>query len=351
MAFAVTPALVAALRKAVPGELREKEPLSPRTSVRVGGPADLFLRPRDPAALVTALGLFAEAGVPWYAHGGGANTIIGDGGVEGAVLRLGPDFADEQVEEGGDHIVMTLGAGAPSARFLHMSREHRGVGTAWAAGIPGTVGGLAAMNAGTPAGCMADHLESVEVATPEGLRWLPAAALQLSYRHCALPAGCVLTRVRCKIRRGTEADLRVEARTVQVDLDKRRATQPLSMPNSGSVFVNPPGDHAGRLIEAAGLKGTRQGGAEISAKHANFIVNEGDATAADVVALIALARRVVLEKSKIALTPEVRLVGRFDPPLDPALRPYHRVGHLPGVVASATVASATVPARGGRDAS
>src|SRR5207302_6977226 len=105
---------------------------------------------------------------------------------EGAVLRLAQDFAAAEVEEGGDHAIVTLGAGAPIARFLSLAKEQRGVGVAWAAGIPGTVGGLVAMNAGTPAGCMADHLLAAEVATPDGLRWIAAADLKLAYRHFEL---------------------------------------------------------------------------------------------------------------------------------------------------------------------
>jgi len=322
--------MLADLRRAARGEVLEQVPLAPRTSVRVGGPARMLLKPADPKALVDVLGLLAGAAVPWLALGGGANTIVGDLGVDGAVIRLGQDFASEEVEEAGDHVVLTLGAGAPIARFLSLAKEQRGIGVAWAAGIPGTVGGLVAMNAGTPAGCMADHLAAVEVAEPGGLRWIDANALRLAYRHCELPHGSVLSRARCLVRRGSEADLLEQQRVAKADVDRRRATQPLTQPNSGSVFVNPPGDFAGRLIEQAGLKGTAQGGAQISERHANFIVNLGGARAADVVALIALARRTVLAATGIALTPEVRLVGDFDPALPAELQPYQVRPSLPG---------------------
>ncbi len=314
--------LIAALKRVANGEVAENVPLAPRTSVRVGGPAKIFLRPRDPAGLVAALKLLADAGVPFFALGGGANTIVGDGGFAGAVIKTGPDFADESIEEGGDHVVLTLCAGAPAARLLQVSRLERGVGVAWVAGIPGTIGGLCAMNAGTPSGCMADHLLAVEVATSAGLRWIDAKDLKLAYRHCELPAGAVLVRARCRVRRGTEADLRVEAREAADDLERRRLKQPLHQPNSGSVFVNPPGDHAGRLIEAAGLKGHRIGNAQISERHANFIVNLGGATANDVVSLVALAMRTVEEKLQISLQPEVRLVGTFAPELPDELKAF-----------------------------
>jgi UDP-N-acetylmuramate dehydrogenase len=301
--------LVSALKRASRGEVLRDVPLAPRTSVRVGGQAQLWVRPRDPEALVAVLGVLCDAGVPWFALGGGANTVVGDGGLEGAVLKLAPDFAAEQVEEGGDHTVLTLGAGAPIARFVSLAREQRGVGVAWAAGIPGTVGGMVTMNAGTSTGAAADHLEAVEVATPDGLRWVPAAELRLSYRHCELPEGAVLTRARCRVRRGAEPEVQEDSRAAKADVDRRRATQPLSQPNSGSVFVNPRGDFAGRLIEQAGLKGERRGGAQISDKHANFIVNMSHASAADVLALAELAHAAVLEQFGVDLEREIVVLG------------------------------------------
>ena len=321
-------ALLADLRRAARTEVLENVPLAPRTSVRVGGSARYWVKPRDLKALVEVLRVLSAAGVGWHALGGGANTIVGDRGVEGAVLRLSMDFASEEVEEAGDHVLLTLGAGAPIARFLSLAREQRGVGVAWAAGIPGTVGGLVAMNAGTPAGCMADHLLAAEIATPAGLRWLDATELHLAYRHCELPGGAVLTRARCRIRRGSDGELLEQQRVAKADVDRRRSTQPLTQPNSGSVFVNPPGNFAGRLIEQAGLKGRVEGGAQISDKHANFIVNLGTARAADVVALIALARQTVLAAAGVELSPEVKLVGSFDPPLPPELHAVLPI-HLP----------------------
>jgi UDP-N-acetylmuramate dehydrogenase len=180
------------------------------------------------------------------------------------------------------------------------------------------------MNAGTSNGCASEHLEAVQVATPDGLRWVRASELSLGYRQCQLPKGAVLTRARCRVTRGTEQEVLDDQRAAKADVEKRRNTQPLSMPNSGSVFVNPRGDFAGRLIEKAGLKGTRRGGAQISDRHANFIVNLGEATAQDVVELISLARSAVRTMSGVELTPEVRLVGTFEPPLPRELEPFHQ---------------------------
>jgi len=142
-------ALLADLRRASRGEVIEMAPLAPRTSVRVGGSAKFWVRPNDPKALVEVLAVLSNAGMPWLSLGGGANTIVGDRGVNGTVIRLGQDLAPEEVDSRGDSVVFTLGAGAAIARFLSLAREHHGIGVAWAAGIPGTVGGLVAMNAGT----------------------------------------------------------------------------------------------------------------------------------------------------------------------------------------------------------
>jgi UDP-N-acetylmuramate dehydrogenase len=316
--------LIELLKKVSRGDVQEQVPLDHRTSVRVGGAAKLLVRPKDPAALVATLGALSDAGVPWVALGGGANTLVGDGGIDGAVIRIAPDFCTDEIEEQGDGFTLTVGAGAPSGRFVSLVREQNGVGIgSWACGIPGTVGGMVTMNAGTPHGTMSDCLEAVEVATPDGLTWLGADKLKFSYRKCSLPSGAILTRARCKVRRGSEAERAHEQRAIRLDLEKRRASQPLTQPNSGSVFVNPKGNFAGRLIEAAGLKGTKRGGAQISTRHANFIVNAGGATANDVIELILLAMRSVKNATGIELKPEVRLVGTFTPALAPELLAHH----------------------------
>jgi UDP-N-acetylmuramate dehydrogenase len=314
------------LRHAAQGEVAVDYPLAARTTLRVGGPARFSIRPRDPAALVACLRTLAKANVGWMTLGGGSDTVVGDGGVDGAVLWLLPDFCPDEVEEFGDHVVVTIGAGASSARLVQLVKEQNGVGVAaWASGIPGSVGGMVALNAGTPAGAMSDHLEAVEVATPDGCSWLGADKLRLGYRTCRLPAGAVLTRARLRIRRGSDAERVNEHRAVRLDLEKRRLTQPLGQPNFGSVFVNPPNNFAGRLIEQAGLRGARRGNAQISTRHANFIVNLGDASAADVIELILLSFRSVKNATGIELKPEVRLAGTFTPPLAEELQPYHQL--------------------------
>jgi UDP-N-acetylmuramate dehydrogenase len=289
------------------GEAAAGAPLAPRTSIRIGGPADLLARPADAADLVALLAACRRLGVPWLALGGGANLLVADRGVRGVVVKLAADPPGAAPGPDPDGRLL-LPAGAPSSRLVQRAQEAGLVGCEFAAGIPGTLGGLVAMNAGTPAGEMKDILVRAEVATADGLGWVEAAELGLGYRRSRLPALGICTRLEVALRPGDPAAAR---EAMRADLDRRRATQPLDQPSFGSTFANPPGDHAGRLLEAAGLKGHRIGGAMWSTVHANFVVNLGGARAADVLGLVNLARSRVRERSGVVLEPEVRLAGEF----------------------------------------
>ena len=288
------------------GECHRDAPLAPRTAIRVGGPADLLVRPADAGDLSALLAACRRLSVPVTVLGGGANLLVSDRGVRGAVVRLPPDFGEEEGEGGR----LVLSAGAPTSRLTQRAQERGLVGCEFIAGIPGTLGGAVAMNAGTRIGEMKDVVSRVEVATPEGARWIEARDLGFAYRTCRLPPGAVVTRVEFRLRPG---DVVASRAAMEADKDYRRRTQPLTQPSWGSTFRNPPGDHAGRLLEAAGLKGHRIGGAAWSDVHANFVVNLGGATAADCLALIRLARRTVREKFAVELALEVRLAGEFGP--------------------------------------
>lgn len=292
------------------GELRRNEPLAPRTSVRVGGAADLFARPADAEDLRVLLAAAADGGVPVTVLGGGANTIVADGGVEGVVVKL-PAWSEEPTfDEGGGTFV--FGAGEPITKIAQAMKKHGLVGAEFLAGIPGTIGGATAMNAGTKNGETVRVVEAVEIATPEGARWWARDELVWRYRGCELPRGGVVTRLRVRLRRPAgEAELQASRAAMETDLAYRRRTQPLHLPNSGSVFRNPPGDYAGRLIEACGLKGLRQGGAQIAEGHANWIVNLGGATGGDVSYLIEKARAEVRARFGVELEPEVKRIGRW----------------------------------------
>jgi UDP-N-acetylmuramate dehydrogenase len=292
------------IARRVRGECRPEEPLAPRTSIRVGGPADLLVRPADPADLAALLAAVRELGLPLSVLGGGANTLVADAGVRGVVVRLPADFGEERAE--GETLL--LSAGAPIGRLAARGHALGLVGAEFSAGIPGTLGGAAAMNAGTRLGEMKQLLTRVELATAQGLGFVPAAALQLAYRHSLLPAGAVVTRVEVRLRPG---DVAASRAAMEADVAHRRRTQPLHQPSFGSTFWNPPGRFAGQLIEAVGLKGHRVGGAMFSDLHANFIVNLGGATARDVLALMRLARARVEERFGERLQAEVKLLGQF----------------------------------------
>lgn len=292
------------IARRVRGEIVRDAPLAARTTIRVGGAADLLVRPADPDALAELLRCARDLAVPLHVLGGGANTLVADAGVRGVVVRLPADLAGEEVR--GETVL--LGAGQPTSRLWIRGHALGLVGMEFVAGIPGTLGGALAMNAGTRIGEMKDVVRRVELATADGAGFVDAAALGFAYRTCRLPPGAVATRVEFALRAG---DVAASERTMQEDRERRRRSQPLDRPNFGSTFRNPPGDFAGRLVEAVGLKGHRIGGAAWSDVHANFVVNLGGASARDVLALVNLARSRVKEASGVVLETEVRLLGDF----------------------------------------
>jgi UDP-N-acetylmuramate dehydrogenase len=291
-------------------EVKAGEPLAPLTSVRVGGPAEALVRPRGPEALVALLKLAREEGAPVTIIGGGANTLVGDGGIKGITLRLPGDLFPEVAEVGAEEGRLTLGAGAAIVRLINLMRANGLVGAEFLAGIPGTLGGAVSMNAGTKNGECFRVVEAVEVATVDGVGWLTKGQIPHAYRHSELPPGSVVTRVRFHLPKG---DLVASKQAMDKDLAYRKSTQPLSQPNFGSVFTNPPGDYAGRLIELVHLKGHTLGRAQVSTLHANWIVNLGGATARDVLGLITLMQERVRAETGVELKPEVKRVGEFLP--------------------------------------
>jgi UDP-N-acetylmuramate dehydrogenase len=294
-----------ALLAAFGGAVRFEVPLARLTSLRVGGAADALASPPDRATLADGLRACAAHRVPVTLLGNGFNTLVRDGGVGGLVLRLNALRALRH-DANGD---LVAEAGASHATLSRHCVEQGLTGLEFAAGIPGTVGGWIAMNAGVPEREMRDVVRGVELMDAEGARrCVPGEALGFAYRSArGLLPGAAVVAARFRVRPCPRPEVQAE---VDRHLEKRARTQPLDVPSCGSVFKNPPGDHAGRLIEAAGLKGERVGGAEISTLHANFIVNTGGATAADVLALIGHARAAVRMRTGILLEPEVRIFGR-----------------------------------------
>ena len=291
-------ALGAALASAVgaASRVRREEPLGPRTTLRVGGAARLFLDPADPGALAAALRFLRAAGVPFFPLGRGSNLLVPDEGVDGVVIALeGPAWS--AFTPGGDGTVRT-GAGLRLKQLCGLATKAGLAGFEFLEGIPGTVGGAL------------DRVEEVELMSPEGeIARLPRAAFHVDYRHCrelrdAIALGAIL-------RSGATPAAPAEdiARQIDVYRRKRQESQPREA-SAGCVFKNPPGDSAGRLIDQCGLKGLREGPAEVSPIHANFIVNHGGASAADVLALVRRVRAAVRAQKGVELQPEVLLFGR-----------------------------------------
>jgi UDP-N-acetylmuramate dehydrogenase len=291
------------LKGALRGQVLADEPLAPHTTWRIGGPADLFLRPLDSADLVLALSLLQAHRVPWEIVGGGSNLLVRDGGVRGAVLHLG--HLDEV--RFGDHGLVRAGSGVPLMALIRQTAERGLGGLEGLAGIPGTLGGAVAMNAGAGGRDMASVVRSVLLAGAEGSQEWPAAQLSFGYRRSELPPGRVITEVLLQLQPAEPAELLEE---IAARLQHRHRAQGVGGPNAGSVFKNPPRESAWRLIDRAGLRGATVGQAQVSERHCNFIVNRGGATAGEVLALIGRVRDEVEGQTGIRLETEVRIIGQ-----------------------------------------
>ncbi len=286
--------------------VRFDAPMSRYTSLCVGGPADALARPASRAELARVLAICAAHRVPHQLVGSGFNTLVLDGGIEGVALQLGR--LREISERPGASV--RAEAGVSHSQVTRFCSQRGFAGLEFGAGIPGTVGGWVAMNAGIPGRETKHAIREIEVMSPTGRsrRHLGREALRFVYRGLrGLAPGSVVVSALFAVTLSTPAEVR---REVEQLLSRRAGSQPLNVPSCGSVFKNPPGDHAGRLIEAAGLKGHRIGNAQISPVHANFIANLGGASAGDVLALIEHARKTVEARVGVRLVPEVRVVGR-----------------------------------------
>lgn len=306
-----TPTAPFARLAGVPGlTVLEHEPLAPRTTWKIGGPARFLLEIGTRDALVAALAAIHDAGLPFAVLGNGSNVLVSDRGFAGAVITLtgalGEVSLTRDVRPGVHRVI--AGGGLALTRLLRLAKDEALSGLWVLGGVPGTVGGAVRMNAGTRWGDVSQTLVAAELASADGLVSVPAADLHLAYRHAELPAGAVVASATFEV---GDADASMRDRLDEV-LAHRKASQPLQLPSCGSVFANPPGDAAGRLIEAVGLKGHVHGGLQISPQHANWIVNLGGGTAADAVALIALCQSRVKAAFGVELRPEVQRFGDWD---------------------------------------
>jgi UDP-N-acetylmuramate dehydrogenase len=295
------------------GVLRENEPMSRHVTWRAGGRARFFYQPADVLDLAAFLAS-RDAAEPVMFVGLGSNLLVRDGGFPGVVVFTHHALIGIEVESevGAPRGMLSFraGAGVPSPHLARFVAKHGGAGAEWLAGVPGTIGGALAMNAGCYGGETWNHVVAVETVDRRGtLRHRTSADYDLGYRHVAAKHGAEEWFVSAVF--GFQpGDERAAMERIKQLLQKRVASQPLNLPNAGSVFRNPPGDHAARLIESCGLKGFTIGGAEVSPKHANFIVNpSGAAAARDIESIVEHVRATVLAKTGVALIPEVRIVG------------------------------------------
>jgi UDP-N-acetylmuramate dehydrogenase len=294
------------LREALNGDVRSDEPMRKHTTFRIGGPAAYFVTCDTLSDLTISIRLLDEACIEWIVLGRGSNVLVSDSGWPGAVIVLGRDFRKHTVED--EHL--QAGAGAVLGALVQEAYSRGLSGLEFAVGIPGTLGGALAMNAGSRERWIGSVVESVSLFVPgEGLCAIRGPEIVWGYRHSGLTERGIIVEAVLRVQQTDSDSIRY---SMDGSLRRRKLSQPIGAASAGSVFVNPEGDSAGRLIEAAGLKGARVGGAVVSAMHANFIVNEGSATASDVIALVRRVMGTIEETYGIELKPEISFLGTFE---------------------------------------
>ena len=281
-------------------------PMSKHTTWRIGGPADIMVFPTCTEELSTILPLLKGQGINWLVIGNGSNLLVADKGIPGVVIKMGENFASSQWRG----LEVKASSGMLLATLALEAAERGAAGIEFARGIPGSVGGAVRMNAGAYGSNIGNYVTKVEVVDYDGHTLsLSGPELNFSYRDSSLfGLDAVVTYVHLQLVAGNREDIMAKMKEYQ---QKRFLSQPLEYPSCGSVFRNPANDHAGRLVEMAGLRGLKIGNAQVSPKHGNFIINLGSATAQNVRELIAEVQQRVYEYSGIHLEPEVKMVGEF----------------------------------------
>lgn len=289
---------------AAQGRLLRDVPMARYTTFRIGGPADVLLEAANETEIITAIRIAREMGAPVTHIGSGSNLLVRDGGIRGLVVRVGAAMADIRINAD----TLTAQAGASLGALARAAAEASLEGLEFASGIPGALGGAAAMNAGAYGGEMAQVITSVR-ALDTDLQpiELPVSELDYGYRHSAvLERGLIVTEATLLLRAGRKEEILERMRDLA---QRRREKQPLTYPSAGSTFKRPEGYFAAKLIDDAGLRGFSVGGAQVSEKHAGFVINTGEATAADVLTLMDEVKKCVYERSGVTLEPEVRILG------------------------------------------
>lgn len=287
-------------------EILVAEPMKNHTTFRIGGPADALALPKTPEEVAEVVHFCHEHAQPYYVLGNGSNLLVSDEGYRGLVLQLYRNFNDIQVN--GETI--TVQSGAMLAAVARTAYQTGLTGLEFASGIPGTIGGAVVMNAGAYGGEMKNVLKEVTVLTKEGeVLVIPAKALELGYRTSVIPKnGWIVLGAVLQLKKGDQEQILARMEELK---EQRITKQPLDLPSAGSTFKRPEGYFAGKLIMDAGLRGFTVGGAQVSEKHCGFVVNRGNATAADVWELICEVKRRVKEMTGVELEPEVKMLGDF----------------------------------------
>lgn len=279
-------------------------PLDRLTTLGCGGAAALMLEVDTGERLAALLSVAGRRALPWFVLGRGSNLLVADTGWDGLAIKLSGELKTFTIED----CRVTSGAGVTLAKLAVAAAEAGLSGLEPLAQIPGSVGGAVAMNAGAYGTAIGDYVTAVEIVRAGETRAVAGSELGFAYRECRLPPGTVVTRVMLDLEPRDPETVSAAMKEFQ---DRRGGSQPIGSRTCGSVFKNPPGESAGELLDRAGCKGMRVGGAEISTVHANFIVNTGGATAADVLALMDQCRRAVHDRFGVALEPEVKLLGEI----------------------------------------
>lgn len=312
----MTAALVGELQRHVEGAVRGDEPLAGYTTLKVGGPAAALVRAESPADLVAVADVCRRLDAPWLIVGRGSNLLVADEGWPGVVVTLGRGFRGAKAQQTaagvGDPVEVDAGAAEPMPVLANTVAGWGLGGLAFGVAIPGSLGGAVRMNAGAHGREMKEVLLDAQVVRLRDGRveTVPAAALDMTYRHTALPDDAVVVRARLRLHRSEGPELAAAMAEMR---QWRREHQPVNLPSCGSVFRNPGGDSAGRLIEAAGMKGHRSGGAQVSPVHANFITVDPGSRATDVHAVILAVIDAVEAKFGVRLETEVVLAGFAQP--------------------------------------
>ncbi|MCI6858133.1 MAG: UDP-N-acetylmuramate dehydrogenase [Eubacterium sp.] len=289
------------------GVVSEQEPMSSHTSFAIGGPADYFVQPGTKEEIKWAVTCAKEAGISYFIMGNGSNLLVSDEGFRGVIIQIGKQFQNITV----DGEILTVQAGALLSRTAKTALREELAGMEFAAGIPGSVGGAVAMNAGAYGGEIKDVILDAEVLTPEGeFLTLTGEELDLSYRHsCIFEKNYVVLSARFALKKGDPEEIQGKMNELA---KRRKEKQPLEYPSAGSTFKRPEGYFAGKLIQDAGLRGYTVGGAQVSEKHTGFVINRGGATAQEVLFLIRQVQKRVKEQFNVEMHPEVRFVGFSD---------------------------------------